>query len=186
MTKTYYVYLHRRVDTGVVFYVGCATKHYQKRGKNHQYSRAHDFTLRTACWLTERDSAGGVEVQILLETHDRNFAFSEEQRLIAKFGRCDLGRGILVNQTDGGSGAGGQIGTANSRHLKSIGKLGALNPMYGKTGANHPNSRKVRDRESGATFDSVQIAAEQLGFKMKTLYNWLSGHRKNPTSLEFA
>ena len=44
----------------------------------------------------------------------------------------------------------------------------------------------MRDRESGATFDSVQIAAEKLGYKMKTLYNWLSGHRKNPTSLEFA
>lgn len=65
-------------------------------------------------------------------------------------------------------------------------KLGAQNPMHGKTGAAHPKSRKVRDRASGAMYDSVQIAADALGFKMKTLYNWLSGHRPNPTALEFA
>jgi len=65
-------------------------------------------------------------------------------------------------------------------------KIGQLNPMYGKTGADHPNSRRVRNRETGEIFDSVQIASDALGFKMKTLYNWLSGHRKNPTALEFA
>jgi hypothetical protein len=65
-------------------------------------------------------------------------------------------------------------------------KVGKLNPMYGKTGAAHPNSRKVKDNQSGDIYDSVKIAAEALGFKMKTLYNWLSGHRPNPTSLEFA
>lgn len=68
----------------------------------------------------------------------------------------------------------------------AAGKIGALNPMYGKTGAAHPNSRKVRDRASGAIYDSVQIAADAMGFKMKTLYNWLSGHRPNPTTLELA
>lgn len=65
-------------------------------------------------------------------------------------------------------------------------KIGELNPMYGKTGAAHPNSRRVRNKITGASYDSVQIAADHLGFKMKTLYNWLSGHRKNPTELEFA
>lgn len=65
-------------------------------------------------------------------------------------------------------------------------KVGELNPMYGKTGAKHPNSRKVRDIETGSIYDSVLIAADAKGYKMKTLYNWLSGHRPNPTSLEFA
>ena len=65
-------------------------------------------------------------------------------------------------------------------------KVGTLNPMYGKTGSAHHNSRKVRDAETGSIYDSVLIAAESNGFKMKTLYNWLSGHRPNPTSLEFA
>ncbi len=65
-------------------------------------------------------------------------------------------------------------------------KIGALNPMHGKTGPAHPNSRKVRDAATGALYDSVLLAAEAHGFKMKTLYNWLSGHRPNPTTLELA
>lgn len=65
-------------------------------------------------------------------------------------------------------------------------KLGERNPMFGKTGAAHPNSRKVRDKETGEIYDSVLIAANNHGHKMKTLYNWLSGHRPNPTALEFA
>lgn len=65
-------------------------------------------------------------------------------------------------------------------------KTGVQNPMHGKTGAAHPMSRKVRDVETGAVYDSVLAAAEARGYKMKTLYNWLSGHRNNPTALEFA
>ena len=49
-----------------------------------------------------------------------------------------------------------------------------------------PTSRKVHDKISGATYDSVLIAATTHGHKMKTLYNWLSGHRPNHTALEFA
>jgi hypothetical protein len=68
----------------------------------------------------------------------------------------------------------------------SASKIGTNNPMYGKTGAAHPNSRKVIDRATGEIYDSVQIAADALGYKMKTLYNWLSGHRPNTTTLELA
>lgn len=95
-------------------------------------------------------------------------------------------RAARKNGGNGGVVKHGDILPEQWRQSIAATKRGELNPMYGKTGADHPNSRKVRDRESGATFDSVQIAAEKLGYKMKTLYNWLSGHRKNPTSLEFA
>jgi hypothetical protein len=44
----------------------------------------------------------------------------------------------------------------------------------------------VIDRATGTVYDSVQIAADARGVKMKTLYNWLSGHRSNCTALEFA
>lgn len=64
-------------------------------------------------------------------------------------------------------------------------KQGSLNPMYGRTGALHPTARKVRDTASGNIYDSVVAAAASHGFKWKTLYNWLSGHRPNPTNLEF-
>lgn len=65
-------------------------------------------------------------------------------------------------------------------------KIGALNPMHGVTGGKHPMSRPVIHINAGVFFDSVEDAANHYGYKMKTLYNWLSGHRLNPTALEFA
>ena len=72
------------------------------------------------------------------------------------------------------------------RDRTSIKKIGKLNPMYGKVGALHHNSRKVLNVVTGTMYDSVRVAAEANNYKMKTLYNWLSGHRLNPTKLEFA
>lgn len=65
-------------------------------------------------------------------------------------------------------------------------KIGELNPMYGRNGLNHPNSKKVINTETGVIYDSVTIAADVNGFKMKTLYNILSGQRPNKTTLKFA
>lgn len=62
-------------------------------------------------------------------------------------------------------------------------KFGKNNPNFGKRGTGL--SRKIKDIESGKIYISVSEAAEVCGYKMKTLYNWLSGHRKNPTSLRF-
>ena len=63
-------------------------------------------------------------------------------------------------------------------------KVGALNPRYGER-AQAPTCRKVRDRITGETFKTVTEAAASIECPMKTVYNWLSGHRKNPTTLEF-
>lgn len=64
-------------------------------------------------------------------------------------------------------------------------KLGKDNPMFGRTGKDHPNTRRVFDVKSCKVYESVSDAADQCGLKMKTLYNWLSGHRRNPTNLRF-
>lgn len=65
-------------------------------------------------------------------------------------------------------------------------KIGELNPMFGKTGEKHPMSKKIIDINTGKIYNSVTEAAEANGLKMKTLYNFLSGHRPNKTTLKFA
>lgn len=65
-------------------------------------------------------------------------------------------------------------------------KYGEQNPMFGRTGEKHPMSKKIIDINTGEIYNSVTEAAEANGIKMKTLYNFLSGHRPNKTTLKFA
>ena len=179
--KEHYVYQHRDLDSHV-FYVGCATTNPEKRGIRAKLQRAYSTSGHSKAW---QDAAiNGYVVEVLAERYmDRNEAFEKERELIAMY---RLSGYPLVNMSDGGAGNVGLKDKPETRRKKSVTKIGALNPMHGKTGAAHPTSRKVHDKISGATYDSVLIASTTHGHKMKTLYNWLSGHRPNPTTLEFA
>ena len=225
--RTFLIYIHKRQDTGEVFYVGKGT-----RTKKKQYERATARDNRNAHWrrivaLTDWSS------EVIADFFDERDAFKMECALIASYGRRKDG-GTLCNFTRGGEGHSGlspsqetrqklRIAFSGERHpywgkklsaetcrrksdaMKSsprnlrgkklpqwwkdriaAGKVGVRNPMFGKTGAAAPNSRRVVDRMTGVAYDSVQIAADAHGVKMKTLYNWLSGHRPNTTTLEFA
>ena len=178
--KQYHTYLHRGSDVRV-FYVGCASAYMERETLCSKYQRAYANSGHMPAWYAA--AGAGYSVEILEHFTERTAAFDSEKRLIKEMRQ----RGEpLVNLCDGGPGMPGAKDSADVRRKKSVTKIGALNPMHGKTGALHPNSRRVRDRDTGAIFDSVLIAAEARGFKMKTLYNWLSGHRPNPTTLEFA
>lgn len=181
MAKFYYVYTHHRADNGEVFYVGCAAT--QERKGHGGFGRAYDFKLRTRAWFEVAGRAGGVEVTIVARCAKRAEAFALERRLIARFGRMDRGLGLLVNQTDGGAGASGQIGTPESRRKKAIQKIGALNPMYGKE--SHL-AKRVRHRPSGREYRSITEAARALGYSMQGVANMLSGFRPNTADVEYA
>jgi len=176
--KKYYVYTHSA--SGRVFYVGCATANLNKRGTRAKRQRAYSKSGHTKAWHDAAKS--GYDVAIVFESDDRAEAFSREIALIAEL--RDAGE-PLVNLSSGGPGIPGVKDPCEVRRKKAVTKVGDLNPMFGKTGAAHPNSRRVLDRASGAVYDSVLLAAQATGHKMKTLYNWLSGHRPNPTTMEF-
>jgi hypothetical protein len=76
------------------------------------------------------------------------------------------------------------------------GKLaGEKHPFYGKkrpevsaklSGGNSYKAKRVVDRATGQEFPCATHAAAAFGVARSTLSKWLLGHRKNPTSLEFA
>lgn len=179
MTKKFYVYTHTRQDNRAVFYIGCATWQGKRRGDISKYQRAYDVGQRTHAWFDV--ARYGVIVEIVLETESRAEAFNKERELIAIYGRLDIGTGQLVNQTDGGPGCDGQVGSDKSRELKSLGKRGEKNPYFGKV---TPISRQVKNVRTGVVYESISRAAKAEGIAAGKLYSIFDGHTKeNSTDL---
>jgi hypothetical protein len=103
MSMKHYIYLHKRKDTGEVFYVG--------KGEGNRYKSK---VGRTAYWLNIVKKHGYI-AEIVEYFDSECLAFSAEQKLIAKIGRKDLGKGPLVNLSDGGEGASGAVRTLEQK-----------------------------------------------------------------------
>ena len=184
--KKYCVYVHRRKDTHAPFYIGCCTRQDKTRSRGvKKYIRAFDFRQRRPRWFEIRDAAGGVNVEIAFYSDDKKQAFQKEYDLVELYGRECFNNGLLVNECQGGEGAPGQFNSNETRRKKSEQQKGAKNSMYGKRGVETGTARRVFDVKTSKVYESVSEAADICGYKMKTLYNWLSGHRKNPTNLRF-
>lgn len=222
----HYVYIHRRADTGDVFYVGKGT---QRPGRTSQvFDRAHAKDRRNPWWRAIAEKHG-YSVEVIASCVDDAAAQSLEIEMIAKYGRADLGRGPLVNMTDGGDGHAGLIQTERQKRIRSENakrprtdawvksircarknggnggvvkqgdklpqwwrdriaatKHGADNPMFGRTGAAHPNRKPVVDTATGVEYPTTTAAAKAAGIRMQTLHNMLTGFRPNSTSMRFA
>ena len=73
------------------------------------------------------------------ENLDEENSFILESKLISLIGREDLNKGTLVNFTDGGEGKSGHVVSEKTKELLSETNKGENNPMFGRTGENHPN-----------------------------------------------
>ena len=224
----YYVYRHVRSDTNEVFYVGKGTN---RRAPSSWFERPAAVCGRNKWWRNIVAKTGPPIVEVVMCFGDEAACLAKERELIALYGRRDLGRGTLVNLTDGGDGTLGAVLPEESRRRlrerfsgpghpnwgkrlspetcrrKSLsmresphslrgkklpewwrrkissGKLGARNPFYGKP---TPASRRVIDGATGQTHDSVARAAVAIGIRYQSLYDMLTGRRKNRTTLGFA
>ena len=176
-TKKYYTYILRRpdkLDNGdpMIFYVGKGhgARAYNHTTKSSLKSRSHKNSIIKKL-LNENIN---VPVEFILENVSEKEAFDKEIELIKKYGRYDLGTGILSNKTNGGEGSSGtivlaktrkKISIANTGHIVSAetrkklsiantrennpnwGNTGENSPIWGKTGKNSPSwGRKASDK----------------------------------------
>lgn len=222
----HYVYLHRRNDTGEVFYVGKGTL--RQRQRTQVCERAMSQKRRSRRWQNVV-AKHGYSVQIFASCETDTEAQRLEVALIAEYGRADIGTGSLVNMTDGGDGHAGLVPAERLKRIRSknakrprsdawvksirrarknggnggvvkkgdklpqwwrdriaAAKQGADNPMYGRTGAAHPNRKPVVDSVTGIEYPTTTAAAKAIGMRMQTLHNMLTGFRPNSTSMRFA
>ena len=127
------IYLHKRLDTGEVFYVGIGG------GK-----RPWETGNRNKFWRNIVKKAG-YEVVVIEDCLTWDQAYEIEIMLVAHYGRRDRGKGPLVNLTDGGQGSPGHKHTDESKA-----KISAANK--GKTAPNKgiPMSQEQRAKISAA------------------------------------
>jgi hypothetical protein len=92
----FYVYAHYHSEDQI-FYIG--------KGRGN---RAWRDNSRTDFWKNIVNKYG-YQVIIIANNLDESTAFELEKYLIKEYGRRDLGKGPLVNQTDGGDGTSGSI-----------------------------------------------------------------------------
>lgn len=137
MRQDFYVYEHRRKDTGAVFYVG--------KGCGQRAKNLHN---RGRYWCNVAKAAGGINITYPVINVDEEMAFLAEMELIDAYRK----RGIrIVNISDGGEGTTGwvpeeetkrKIGEANKHTPKASGER---HGMYGKR---HSEESLAKMRES--------------------------------------
>ena len=180
------VYQHISLDTQEVFYVGVGVT--QKR--------AYATSGRNKYW-TNVTNKTEYRVEVLQEGLTWEEARQEEIRLIAQYGRKDLGKGPLVNMTDGGDGSLGVIKSEEIKHAlkkkmagKGLGrklppktiqkmrtaKLGKVlspehnrNKALGLKNSNKSNAKKIQHVASGVIYKGGVYAAEAFGIHTTTL-----------------
>lgn len=187
-----YVYQHIRLDTKEIFYVGIGT------GRN--FYRSREKARRNSHWTRIVEKYG-----YLIEIVIANISFEDacviEKELIQQIGRVDLGKGTLVNLTDGGDGT---IGTIVKEETKV--KLSAVwsgrkrsqsdkdkKSVSGKNGWEKRRkegkvvscNKKVVCLNNNKEYNSGREAASELGLSIGNVSMVVNGIRKHTKGYKF-
>lgn len=112
----YYVYIHRRLDTLRIFYVGKGS--HRKRNKRQTFERAYTDKNRNKYWNNIVNSVE-CSIEILCSCQTDLEAQRIEKELIAAIGRENL-----CNMTDGGDGHAGIVTSDELRAKRQINSSG--------------------------------------------------------------
>lgn len=118
----HFVYLHRRADTGSVFYVGKGTV--RKRCNHQACERAASTTARSSHWHRVVARHGFI-IEVVASFRTDVDAQEFERALIVQYGRDQL-----VNLTDGGDGHAGIETTAELRRIRSVNASRPRSPAW--------------------------------------------------------
>ena len=156
----FYVYIHRRNDTGEIFYVGEGTV---------KYRRAYQKTCRNPHWANV-SKKHGYTVEIWSYWPDQQSAFEEEIKVIAFLKSLGV---QLTNKTAGGEGRLSHNPSEETRR-----KLSAATKGRPALHLRTPLEVKFLNEES-KVFASVTEAAKEMGVSRRLVRLWQTG-KANP------
>lgn len=165
--KSAYLYRHIRLDTNEVFYVGI--------GYGTTFKRSRQRSTRNRHWkfiVTQTE----YRIDILLTNMTWEQACEKEKEFILLYGRRDLGKGTLVNMTDGGEGAYGRVVSEKTKIKISESLAKGTHYMTGKT-----HSDEAKRKISAASL--AQTRSADLGKKISAA---TKGKKKTVTNKTLA
>ena len=136
-----YVYVLRRPN-GDPFYVGkgVSFRVLQHEAEAKGYAKTHKLNVIRSLWR----KGLAVTHEIAGFFDDESTALASERELIQQFGRYDLGRGPLTNQTDGGEGTSNPSEASRQKHRDTLGgtvddgsERSAVNRFFQELGKQH-------------------------------------------------
>ena len=182
------VYIHRRDDTGDVFYVGIGNydRPYRSKNRNNLW---HKIANKTS-----------YSIEVLYDRLKWDAACEIESFLISLYGRIVLGTGKLANIGDGGEGRPCPIVSKETREKMSKSRKGLKPWNYGVKGysigirtketrnkmrksALGKNNKIILDMRTGIFWSSLNEASKISGLTISCLSRQLNGERKNKTTL---
>ena len=146
------LYLHIKLDSKEVFYVGIGSS-----------KRPYTKQKRSEFWNRVVNKYG-YEVIILADNLSSKDACEKEIYLINYYGRRDLGKGTLVNMTDGGEGTKGVIMSAETRAKISAAQKGNKSCLGNKHSAE--TKAKMSATQKGRVFSAetkAKMSASRKG-----------------------
>lgn len=163
----YYLYRHIRLDNNQIFYIGYGRKIKNYRCHKKEYERAFSKQGRNNFWWNIVNKAG-YKVEIILETDSFEEIEEKEVEFIKLYGRRNLGKGSLVNLTDGGGGCKNISGAtlakkkAKKVDMNHINKMTELRILSGVTDAQREAARenmiKLNKSESHRKKNSLKMS----------------------------
>lgn len=168
----YYIYQWVDPRNNEVIYIG--------KGTNDRY-KSNSSRNKILLDKQKKINSMGLEVkkEIILEDLDENDAFEKEKEYIASIGRKDLGKGTLLNLTDGGDGISSNTASylANERVLNGTHNFLTLNQKRLENGTHNlvgpeENNKRIKESRHNLVNDNPQ--KKRIGWK------WIS----NPTTRE--
>lgn len=162
-----YVYRHIRTDKNEPFYIGI--------GKDATYKRAYQSskTKRSDFW--HNIAIKGYEVEILMDNLTWEQACEKEKEFISIYGRKDLGKGTLVNLTNGGDG----VIELSKESIESIRKklTGVKQSEYTKN-KRKETLKKVWENEDLRNLKRIQSSNAMSNEKRKIISDKLTGIKR--------